>query len=72
LQKQNEALAKKVLLSQLDYFACATQKQRIKNICDNPKLIDDPVNGQMNAVHIRFNADSEDFEDVQENGKAQS
>lgn len=64
--------AKNVLLGQCDYFASAAQKQRINIICHNPELINDPQNGQMNAVHIRFNADSSTFDDVQENGKPQS
>jgi hypothetical protein len=62
--------AKKVLLTLLDYLATPEQTKRMQAFIANPALLDAP-DGQMNAVHIRFNANSPDFSDVFIDGKPQ-
>jgi hypothetical protein len=62
--------AKAVLLTQLSYLA--SQSERMDRVIVRPELLDmpEPV-GSMNAVHIRFDAQSPDYADVTEHGEAQ-
>jgi hypothetical protein len=61
---KTKAEAKAVLLTQLDYLI--SQKKRIlADIADPSLLLNE--NGDMNAIHIRFDANSQTFADVQEN-----
>lgn len=62
--------AKKVLLTQLDYMATPAQLARMRQAVDNPEILDGD-NGNMNAVHIRFDANSDTFADVLEYGAPQ-
>jgi hypothetical protein len=62
--------AKAVLLTQLDYMA--SQAERIDRAIASPELLDLPEpDGDMNAVHIRFDSGSADFADVMEDGAPQ-
>jgi hypothetical protein len=61
--------AKEILITLIDYIS--SQEDRIKTIIKNPALLNAP-DGQMQAIHIRFNLQSSDFEDVLENGKPQN
>ncbi|HHL2713108.1 TPA: glycoside hydrolase family 15 protein [Yersinia enterocolitica] len=69
-QKEDQESAKKILLTLWDYMSTPAQLERMNNIINNPSLLDDE-NGQMNAIHIRFDSNSQDFSDVLENGKPQ-
>jgi hypothetical protein len=60
--------ARDVLLTQLDYMA--SQSERIDRAIESPDLLDLPSpDGDMNAVHIRFDSSSEDFADVMDGGE---
>jgi hypothetical protein len=62
--------AKAVLLTQLDYMA--SQAERIDRATESPALLDLPEpDGNMNAVHIRFDSGSVDFADVMSDGAPQ-
>jgi hypothetical protein len=55
--------AKAVLLTQLDYMA--SQAERMDRAIKSPKLLDLPGSeGDMNAVHIRFDSGWPDFRDI--------
>lgn len=69
-QQQNQSAAKKVLLTLWDYMSSADQLTRMNNVIVNPELLNGPQ-GQMNAVHIRFDSNSAAMMDVQENGRPQ-
>ncbi len=62
--------AKKLLLTLTDYFSSPDQLKRFQSIIQNPSLLKGK-DSQMNAVHIRFDARSPTFQDVQENGVPQ-
>ena len=62
--------ANKVLLTLLDYMATPAQIARMKAVIAKPALLDG-ADGQMQAVHIRFNANSPEFSDVIVDGKPQ-
>ncbi|MDR1292196.1 MAG: glycoside hydrolase family 15 protein [Clostridiales Family XIII bacterium] len=62
--------AKAVLLTQLDYMA--SQAERIDRATASPELLGLPApDGDMNAVHIRFDSGSEAFADVMSGGEPQ-
>jgi hypothetical protein len=62
--------AKAVLLTQLDYMS--SQSAHIDRVIASPELLDMPEPAaSMNAVHIRFNAQSPDYDDVMEDGEPQ-
>jgi hypothetical protein len=62
--------ARDVLLTQLDYMA--SQSERIDRVIESPDLLDLPSpDGDMNAVHIRFDSATADFADVMDDGKPQ-
>ena len=63
--------AKRVLLTLVDYMATPDQIGRMKAVIAKPSLLDG-ADGQMAAVHIRFDADSAQFADVTIDGKPQS
>jgi hypothetical protein len=71
LSQQKYTDAKNVLLTQLKYFTSEAQMERMEKDVTNPNLVLTDKNGQMNAVHIRFNAKSQNFDDVYENGQPQ-
>ncbi len=66
----SEATAREVLLTLLDYMATPPQRARMAAAIKNPAILD-AADGQMRAVHIRFNSQSQSFDDVQENGQPQ-
>ncbi|MCZ9208394.1 glycoside hydrolase family 15 protein [Escherichia albertii] len=68
--ENNKDSAKKVLLTLWDYMSTPEQIKRMQDVINNPELINAP-NGQMNAVHIRFDSNSSVMADVQEGGKPQ-
>lgn len=68
---QTRPQAKRILLTLLDYMATPAQIARMKDVIGHPALLDG-ADGQMRAVHIRFNADSPVFADVFVAGKPQS
>jgi hypothetical protein len=62
--------ARDVLLTQLDYMA--SQAERIDRATASPELLDLPEpDGDMNAVHVRFDSGSGDFGDVMSGGEPQ-
>ncbi len=63
----SKAKAKKVLLSLLDYYSTPKQINRLKTAISNPYLVLSNKQGNMNAVHIRFDAFT--LDDVQIDGK---
>ncbi len=67
---KSEATAREVLLTLLDYMATPAQRSRMDAAIKNPAILD-ADDGQMQAVHIRFNSQSESFDDVQEKGVPQ-
>jgi GH15 family glucan-1,4-alpha-glucosidase len=68
---KHENDAKEVLLTILKYFT--KQKNRFFKVIENPELLNLPgMEGEMFAPHIRFNSSSPQFDDVTEEGKAQS
>ncbi|MDR3048278.1 MAG: glycoside hydrolase family 15 protein [Elusimicrobiota bacterium] len=68
-ESRNDAsAAKKILITLLDYLS--SQIDRMQAVIKNPKILDLP-DGQMNAVHIRFDSNSPIFADVKENGEPQ-
>lgn len=69
-QKENEESAKKVLLTLWDYMSTPAQLKRMNDAINNPSLLNNE-NGQMNAIHIRFDSNSSNFSDVLEGGKSQ-
>ncbi|MFQ6283725.1 glycoside hydrolase family 15 protein [Yersinia enterocolitica] len=69
-QKEDQASAKKVLLTLWDYMSTPAQLERMDNAISDPSLLN-AEDGQMNAVHIRFDSNSAEFNDVLENGKPQ-
>ncbi|PAZ27488.1 hypothetical protein APU33_00870, partial [Escherichia coli] len=69
-EPSRQADAKAVLLTMWDYLSSPEQLKRMENVIKNPSILDD-VDGQMKAVHIRFDSNSPEFEDVLENGQPQ-
>lgn len=69
-EESTRADAKKVLLTLLDYMASEAQLDRMRRVVSRPAILDGDA-GDMNAVHIRFDAQSKDFEDVMEDGQPQ-
>lgn len=61
---------KKVLLTLWDYLATPSQIARMDRVIADPRVLD-AADGQMQAVHIRFDSMSPDFTDVMENGEPQ-
>lgn len=59
-----------MLLTLWDYMSTPEQIKRMQDVINNPELINAP-DGQMNAVHIRFDSNSSVMADVQEGGKPQ-
>jgi hypothetical protein len=71
LQAQNKNdQAKKVLLKMLDYFSSSDQLKRFSNVIEHPEAMTE-VNGAMDVVHIRFDGESKNFQDVQIKGQPQ-
>lgn len=62
--------ARDVLLSLWDYMLTPPQRKRLADAIWHPTVLDGE-NGQMLAVHIRFNSRSATFDDVEKNGKPQ-
>lgn len=69
-EKGREQDARKVLLTLWDYMSSPAQITRMRDVIKDPSLIDGP-DGQMRAIHIRFDGNSPDFADVYENGHPQ-
>lgn len=69
-QNENKDAAKRVLLTLWDYMATPKQLERMDKVINNPSLLNNK-DGQMNAIHIRFDSNSPSFEDVLEEGKPQ-
>ena len=65
--KESKAIAKNVLLSLLDYFSTSNQIARAKAAIANPNLVLLSKDGNMNAIHIRFDAST--LDDVQVDGQ---
>ena len=65
--EESKAIAKNVLLSLLDYFSTPNQIARAKAAIVNPNLVLLCKNGNMNAIHIRFDASI--LDDVQVDGQ---
>ena len=65
--EESKAIAKNVLLSLLDYFSTPNQIARAKAAIVNPNLVLLSKNGNMNAIHIRFDASI--LDDVQVDGQ---
>ena len=65
--KESKAIAKNVLLSLLDYFCTSNQIARAKAAIANPNLVLLSKDGNMNAIHIRFDAST--LDDVQVDGQ---
>lgn len=63
-------VAKKVLLTLIDYMATPAQLERMRQTVDNPGILDGDE-GNMKAVHIRFDSNSKTFDDVMESGAPQ-
>lgn len=61
----DDASARRVLLTLWDYMATAPQLRRMADAIDDPSLLLGKE-GQMRAVHIRFNSKSVMFDDVEE------
>ncbi|MDR3243482.1 MAG: hypothetical protein LBT79_01905 [Elusimicrobiota bacterium] len=66
---ENQEAAKTILITMLDYIS--KQRFRMRTIIKEPSILNLP-DGKMRAVHIRFNCNSPEFDDVYENGKAQN
>jgi hypothetical protein len=63
--------ARDVLLTQLDYMA--SQAARMERVIGDPSLLELPSpEGDMNAVHIRFDSGSPGYADVAEGGAPQN
>jgi len=69
-QPSTQEQSTKILLRMFDYLSSPQQIERMKRVIAQPSLLQSK-DGQMKAVHIRFDANSPDFEDVMINGKAQ-
>ena len=65
--EESKAIAKNVLLSLLDYFSTSNQIARAKAAIANPNLVLLSKDGNMNAIHIRFDAST--LDDVQVDGQ---
>lgn len=65
--EENKTAAKNVLLSLLDYFSTPKQIARAKAAIANPNLVLLSKDGNMNAIHIRFDASI--LDDVQVDGQ---
>lgn len=65
--EESKAIAKNVLLSLLDYFSTSNQIARAKAAIANPNLVLLSKDGNMNAIHIRF--DTSTLDDVQVDGQ---
>ncbi|MDI2091521.1 glycoside hydrolase family 15 protein [Commensalibacter oyaizuii] len=66
-QDETRSDAHQVLMTLWDYMATPVQIARMKAVIIDPTILNGS-DGQMKAVHIRFNSASQDFADVMENG----
>ncbi|ELS5707800.1 hypothetical protein R5P42_004784 [Escherichia coli] len=64
-ESSRQADAKAVLLTLWDYLSSPEQLKRMENVIKDPSVLND-IDGQMKAVHIRFDSNSPEFEDVLE------
>lgn len=67
----HDVKARELLLTLADYFASPAQQKRFDAVIADPRILAGPE-GRMRAVHIRFDGRSPTFDDVQENGRAQT
>ncbi|TKU26092.1 hypothetical protein FDW87_00045 [Citrobacter sp. wls826] len=59
--------AKQIILTLWDYISTDAQLKRMKDVISTPKILNGK-DGQMKAIHIRFDAESEQYEDIMRNG----
>lgn len=71
-KKETQETAQKVILTLLKYYSTPDQLRRFQDVIANPQLLNDPKNGAMNAVHIRFDAKSPLFLDKMKDGAPQT
>ncbi len=62
--------SKQIIMTLWDYISTDAQLMRMKNVISDPDVLN-AQDGQMKAIHVRFNAASENFEDIMENGLPQ-
>ncbi|EKK0607416.1 hypothetical protein PJ906_004503, partial [Escherichia coli] len=62
--------SKQIIMTLWDYISTDAQLMRMKNVISDPDVLN-AKDGQMKAIHVRFNAASENFEDIMENGLPQ-